>query len=218
MDTIKKTTMKSFLFILLICLQLTSFAQIKDIKLAYNSLNDNSLSFTAFYHVLKYIDQISPPNDSIITIIDFTKPSTAKRFYVINLKTSEILIKTYVAHGMKTGENFAVHFSNQPNTQQSSPGFYITGQTYTGKHGYSLKLNGIEQGINDNAYKRAIVVHGAWYVSEDFIKKNGRLGRSFGCPALEEDISKAVIDIIKNGTILYIYTKDENYWKLTKYK
>jgi hypothetical protein len=121
-----------------------------------------------------------------------------------------------VAHGRNSGEEFARFFSNVPNSNQSSLGFYLTGNTYQGKHGLSLKLKGIEQGINHFAEERAIVLHGADYVSESFIKKHGRLGRSQGCPAVSQELSKPIIEKIKEGSCLFIYSPDSKYFKSTR--
>jgi len=152
-------------------------------------------------------------DDSIITIIDYDKASKDKRFIVINLIEKKILFSTLVAHGKGSGAQFAELFSNTPGSLKSSIGFFITEDTYYGKHGYSLKLQGVEPGINDKAMQRAIVIHGASYVSESFVKRYGRLGRSWGCPALPEDISREVIDKIKGGSCLFAYTEDRNYLK-----
>lgn len=141
-----------------------------------------------------------------ISIIDFTKPSTDKRFYLLDLRERKLLYHTYVAHGKNSGENFARQFSNKEESLMSSLGFYKTGQTYYGKHGYSLKLLGLEEGVNDLAEKRAIVIHGADYVGEDFIQKHGRLGRSHGCPAIPRELSKEIIDVIKDGSCLFIFS------------
>ncbi len=140
----------------------------------------------------------------ILTIIDYTLPSTQKRFFVINLHTGKLIFQEYVAHGKNSGENYAVSFSNEVGSLKSSVGVFRTGDTYIGKHGYSLRLTGLEKGKNDNASKRDIVIHGASYVSEDFIRRYGRLGRSWGCPALPVDKVRAIIDTIKGGTCLYI--------------
>jgi hypothetical protein len=121
------------------------------------------------------------------------------------------MFNTYVAHGVNSGLEFANRFSNIPSSLQSSLGFYQTWETYTGKHGYSLQLNGLESGINDNASQRAIVIHGAPYVSESFIRSNGYLGRSWGCPAIPEPIVKPLIDRIKNHTCIFIYANDKKY-------
>jgi hypothetical protein len=150
-------------------------------------------------------------NDNIISIADFTKPSSQKRLFVIDLKNVKVLFNTYVAHGQHTGEAFAKYFSNKPESFQSSRGFYRTSSTYIGKNGYSMKLEGLEAGINDLAEARAIVMHGAPYVSESFIHARGFLGRSWGCPAVPEELNKPIIEKIKNGTCLFIYSEDANY-------
>ncbi|MBN1951288.1 MAG: murein L,D-transpeptidase catalytic domain family protein [Bacteroidales bacterium] len=149
--------------------------------------------------------------DTILTVIDFSKPSVENRFFVIDIKNRRIIEKTLVAHGKNSGLLYAENFSDRPHSNQSSLGFYVTDQTYTGKHGYSLRLKGLEPGINKNAWQRAIVVHGANYVSEDYIKQYGRLGRSFGCPALSYDISSEVINLIKDASCLFIYSRDASY-------
>lgn len=150
-------------------------------------------------------------NPDIITIIDFTKPSTEKRLYVIDIRTGTLLFNTLVAHGRNSGREYARRFSNAPSSFASSPGFYVTADTYEGKHGYSLRLQGCERGWNDRAKQRAIVVHGADYVSETFIQQHGFLGRSHGCPALPEELSAAIIDEIRNGSCLFIYAPAGRY-------
>ena len=144
-------------------------------------------------------------NDSILTVIDFSKPSGEERLFILDMKNKRIIKKTLVAHGKNTGLIHAEHFSNIKNSLQSSLGLYFTGQTYYGKHGYSLRLDGVEPGLNTNARQRAIVVHGANYVSKSFIRKNGHLGRSFGCPALPVDENEQIINLIKNKSCLFIY-------------
>lgn len=150
-------------------------------------------------------------NDRIISIVDFSKASNLKRLFVIDLKNYKVLFNTYVAHGVNSGKDFARQFSNVVESNQSSLGFYRTAETYAGKHGYSLHLQGVERGINDNAYKRDIVIHGADYVSEAMIAAKGYLGRSHGCPAVPEGLRKPIIDKIKNGTCLFIYGMDTRY-------
>src|SRR5690606_16040422 len=144
-------------------------------------------------------------NKNIITVIDFTLPSTEKRLWTIDLKTGKVILNSLVAHGKNSGENIAEKFSNKPESHQSSLGFYLTENAYTGKHGYSMRLIGLEKNINDKAYDRAIVVHSADYVSEEFIEKHGRLGRSFGCPALPVDVNDTFINTVKDGSLLFIY-------------
>lgn len=151
-----------------------------------------------------------------LTIIDFTKPSTEKRLYVISLKKKKLLYNSYVAHGKNSGYTYAKQFSNSNGSLQSSLGFYRTLTTYYGKHGYSLKLRGLEPGINDKAEQRAIVIHGADYVSASFIKKHGRLGRSWGCPALPQHLKTEIINTIKGGSCLFIYAEDATYTENSK--
>lgn len=144
-------------------------------------------------------------NDTLITIIDFSSPSIEQRLFILDLKNHEIVKIALVAHGTNSGVNIAESFSNKRHSKKSSLGLYITNETYFGKHGYSLRLDGMNKGLNDNARKRAIVIHGASYVSERFIKENGRLGRSFGCPALSINDTEEIINLIKDGSCLFIY-------------
>ena len=143
--------------------------------------------------------------NNILTVIDFSKSSSQKRLFILNVATGKLLLSSLVAHGKNSGLEYATSFSNVNESNKSSLGFYTTGTTYMGEHGYSLKLNGCERGVNDAAYQRAIVLHGANYVSNDIIKTQGFLGRSFGCPAVPENASKKIIDYIKNGSCLFIY-------------
>lgn len=145
-------------------------------------------------------------NKKHAVIIDFTKPSSARRLYFLDLETG-VVEKYYVAHGVNTGEDLAKKFSNQMDSRKSSLGFYITGSTYIGSKGESLVLHGIEKS-NDRAFERAIIMHGANYVSMDFLNKYGRMGRSWGCPAVSQEINKKLLPHIKNGAILYAYHKD----------
>lgn len=147
----------------------------------------------------------------VLTIIDFSLPSTEKRLWVIDMEKSEILINTVVSHGRNSGQLMAESFSNKPESYKSSLGFFKTAETYFGKHGYSLRIDGLEQGINDQARNRAIVIHGADYAKEEFAKATGRLGRSLGCPALPPDISKEAIDIIKEGSLMFVFGKAPDY-------
>lgn len=155
------------------------------------------------YHNLMSDDTLAQ-NKPLLTIVDFNQSSKARRFWVINLATNRVEYNTWVAHGQGSGGEFATNFSNTPNSYQSSLGFYLTQGTYFGGNGLSLKLKGLDENFNSNAFDRYVVVHGAVYAGEDFIKKNGRLGRSQGCPALPVDVAKPIIDTIKNKTVLYI--------------
>jgi len=147
----------------------------------------------------------------ILTVVDFTKSSSEKRMWIIDLDKQKLLLNTYVAHGQGSGVDMADQFSNKAESHQSSLGFYITNETYIGKHGLSLKLDGQDLGINNEARNRSIVVHGATYVSEQFIKQTGRLGRSFGCPAVPVELNDTVIGLIKDKTCLFINGKSETY-------
>ena len=149
--------------------------------------------------------------EDVLSIIDFSLRSDKKRLFVIDLKNSKLLYYTYVAHGRNSGTERALFFSNEPESYKSSIGFYVTKGTYTGKHGYTLKLSGYEKGYNDNAEERAIVMHSAEYVSEALIKQQGYIGRSLGCPALAPAIYKEIIDKIKNKNCLFIYGNDGGY-------
>lgn len=141
----------------------------------------------------------------ILTLVDFSLSSNAKRLWIIDLASNEIVLQTLVAHGKNTGEEFANNFSNKPESFKSSLGFYATGEIYNGKHGVSLKLDGLEKGLNDCARKRAVVIHGADYVSESFIKGHKRLGRSQGCPAVPVEFASEIISMIQGQSCLYIY-------------
>lgn len=182
---------------------------------AYMGLEKYGLSLEVFkyamtgYLALKQEGKVS--DKDLLTIIDFSKPSTKKRFITLDLKHFTIKFHTYVSHGKNTGENLATSFSNVLHSNQSSLGFYVTGETYVGSKGYSLKLDGMEKGYNDKVRERAVVIHNAEYVSEEWIKKYGRLGRSQGCPALPVELGKKVIDVIKDHTAIFAYYNDPAY-------
>jgi len=143
--------------------------------------------------------------DDLLTLIDYSLPSTAPRLWVLDLARGKVLFHELVAHGAGSGDNYATRFSNAPDSRQTSLGLFLTGGTYEGGNGYSLKLNGLDRGVNDLAEERRIVMHGAWYVSADHARSFGRLGRSWGCPALPAASARSVIDVIKNGTFLFSY-------------
>jgi hypothetical protein len=149
----------------------------------------------------------------MLTVCDFTLSSTQNRMWIINLATKNIVYNTYVAHGNGSGEEFATNFSNTNDSHQSSLGFYITSETYMGEHGLSLRLQGVDNGFNDAAYDRGIVVHGADYVCKKFARTNNYIGRSWGCPAVPVKLSTPIINTIKNGTCLFIYYPDARYIK-----
>ena len=184
-------------------------------------LSEYDLSYQVFrYAMTGYysLRQAGKLNDKqIISIIDFTKSSAKKRFYTIDLSRLAVKFHTLVSHGKNTGEDAAKSFSNILHSNQSSLGFYVTGETYVGSKGYSLKLDGIESGYNDKMRERAVVMHNAEYVSESWVKKYGRLGRSQGCPALPVEIGKKVIDVVKNKTVIFAYYNDETYLQTSSY-
>lgn len=146
-----------------------------------------------------------------LTVIDYSRPSTAKRLWVFDLRSRELLYEELVAHGSGSGENLATSFSNEPETHRSSIGLFETEDTYTGKNGYSLRLKGLDAGFNDKALERAIVMHGAPYVSEQFARAQGRLGRSWGCPALRETVAHEIIDRVKGKGLVFAYYPDQKW-------
>lgn len=181
-------------------------------KSVYDSLhlNMSGLSRQAFDYARKgwekLVDQGRITNESVMAIVDFSQPSDSKRLYVLDMKNYKMLFNTLVAHGRNSGKQWASSFSNRHSSYKSSPGFYITGDTYFGENGYSLKLTGLERGINDNAMSRAIVMHGANYVDSSYITKQGYIGRSLGCPAVPAEEAEDIIDTIKEGSCLFIYS------------
>lgn len=152
-----------------------------------------------------------------LTVIDYSKPSTEKRLWVYDLATRQLLYEELVAHGQGTGANLAQKFSNDHDSHQTSLGLFVTDTTYVGKNGYSLRLDGLDKGINDRARERAIVMHGAPYVSHEFVKANGRLGRSWGCPAVSSTVAKQLIDRVKGGGLVFAYYPDAQWLKSSKY-
>lgn len=187
----------------------------------YSDLESDRPSWEVFQKACTGYENISKIFDlnsdkPFITLIDLNLPSDKKRLWVIDLVNHKILFNTYAAHGKNSGNLYARAFSNVLGSFQSSLGFYLTGGTYNGKNGYSMYLDGLEEGINDLARTRAIVMHGAWYASEKFIHDHGRLGRSFGCPAVPPRIHEDLINTICNRTVLFIYSTDDQYLNASK--
>lgn len=149
--------------------------------------------------------------DEILTVIDYSLPSTAKRLWVFDVAAREVLYNELVAHGKNTGANMATRFSNTDGSLQTSLGLFRTADTYYGKNGYSLRLHGLEKGINHLALPRTIVIHGAPYVSDEFARQQGRIGRSWGCPAVPEAVARPLIDTIKEGSLVFSYYPDEDW-------
>ena len=187
------------------------------IEIIYKSLNANNFALPEINCFKKAMDgffnlkEKGLVSKDILTVIDFSLSSTKKRLWVIDLSTNTILYNTLVSHGMKSGLEFASSFSNSQSSNKSSLGFYATGETYNGKHGLSLKLDGLEKGINHNARARAVVMHGAGYANPSIIKSQGYLGRSQGCPAIPEALKAEIIQVIKNKSCLFIYHPTKAY-------
>lgn len=197
------------------------FSSSSEIGEVYEQLNlkQLGLSKVVFEIAVKGFEKLFKQgklSTDILSVCDFSQSSNQKRLFVIDLENRQVLFNSLVAHGKNTGEEFASKFSNIPSSLQSSLGFYVTGNTYQGKHGLSLKLNGMEKGFNDNAESRAIVMHGADYVSENFINEQGRLGRSFGCPSVPVELCRPIINSVKEGSCLFIYYPDKNYLSHSK--
>jgi hypothetical protein len=152
-----------------------------------------------------------------LTLIDYSRPSLEPRLWVFDLSSGQLLFKELVAHGRDTGENMATRFSDRVNSHQSSLGMFVTGDTYVGSNGYSLRLDGLEAGFNGRARERAIVMHGAPYVNPQLARTQGRLGRSWGCPALREAVARQVIDTIRGGGVIFSYYPDQDWLNSSQY-
>jgi hypothetical protein len=150
-------------------------------------------------------------NDDLLSIVDLSQSSRKKRLYIIDVNEKKLVYKTYVAHGRNSGDEYARSFSNAVDSHKSSLGFYITSNTYQGSHGLSLRVEGVEKGFNDKALERAIVVHGANYLGDNFLRRSPFSGRSWGCPAVPQAENAKVINIIKGGSCLFIYYPSDNY-------
>lgn len=230
---------KGIFFIYLLCLGMGSLSAMNTPTLSdnilfddfeayatelYKAIDDKELNFEAFETGLKGYAKLQQggqiEQDSYLTVIDMSLSANEHRFFLIDIRNKKIVHKSIVAHGKNSGGEYARSFSNKVGSFKSSIGFYRTGETYQGKHGLSLRLDGLEYS-NNNARKRAIVIHAADYVSEVFIKNNGRLGRSLGCPSLPEKDYDKVVNKIKNGSLLFIYYPEDaylNHSELANYK
>ncbi|MBT8195511.1 MAG: murein L,D-transpeptidase catalytic domain family protein [Bacteroidia bacterium] len=228
--------MKIKILIVLIALaipQLYSFTSVKENK--KNAVEKNSALFDVYaydvYNCLSFENQaldyevfkkgllgyVGLKKDkklarkNLLTIIDYSVSSNEERLWIIDLDNKKVDFNTLVAHGKNSGDECAMSFSNIPSSYQSSLGFFTTGEIYTGKHGTSLYLHGQEEGVNDKAFERYIVIHGADYVSESFIEENGRLGRSLGCPAIPLGVHENIIYAIANSSCVFIYYPEVDY-------
>ncbi|MCX7091219.1 MAG: murein L,D-transpeptidase catalytic domain family protein [Legionellales bacterium] len=200
----------------------TSFATSFDVNAKANSLSTKApklnlsvlkLALSA-YNKAKIKGDVKKP---LLAVIDYSLPSSKQRLWIFDLRRNRLLYNTYVAHGVNSGDVTPRHFSNQASSRASSIGTYVTESTYTGSNGLSLNLIGLEKGFNDNAYNRRVVMHGAWYVDPNFIQKSGRAGRSWGCPSISQALAKPVINLLKNGSVLFAYYPDRNYLSQSHY-
>ena len=184
-------------------------------------LDEAGLSAEAFTHALIGYYNLKADgklnDESLLTIIDFTQSCNSKRFYTVNLQTWELVFHEWVAHGENTGKEYAEQFSNRNNSHQSSLGFFVTGEIYYGKRGYSLRLDGMELGINDKVRMRGVVIHAADYVDESLIEKGELIGTSWGCPALREEINREVIETLKEGTCVFAWYNDNTYLRNSRW-
>lgn len=191
-------------------------------EIVYNELHlsEIGLSQKAFEQAYKGYQYLLKKekliNTTILSICDLSQSSNKKRFYILDLEENKVLLTSYVAHGRGSGMEYANRFSNRANSHQSSLGFYITGSTYYGEHGLSLRLQGVEHGFNDLAGKRNIVVHGASYIGDDYLQGNKCMGRSYGCPAVPLEECDTIVNLIKNGSCLFIYHPSKIYQKRSK--
>ncbi len=183
----------------------------------YNTihLDEYGLSMEAFEYAWNgyrhLLENKSINRSDLLSICDFSQSSGEKRLYIIDIENQQLVTNTYVAHGKNSGGEFATKFSNKPESLQSSLGFYVTGKTYVGKHGLSLRIHGVDPGYNDNAFKRTIVIHGAAYVDPARAKAGAFMGRSWGCPAVPKKESAFIINTIKEGSCLFIYHPGKKY-------
>lgn len=152
-----------------------------------------------------------------LAVIDYSRPSTEKRLYIFDLKRQRLLLRDYVAHGKASGENLATRFSNRVNSHQTSLGLFLGAESYRGKHGYSLRMDGLEPGVNDRARERAIVIHGADYVNPRWIPKQGRIGRSLGCPAVRQGVARQVVDQLKGGQFVFAWHASRSWQQASAY-
>ena len=199
-----------------------NFSDYKELINLYNSLElkQKGLSLRAFEYAYKGYRRLLQrkiiDKQAYLTICDFSQSSANKRMYIVDIANCRIMANTYVAHGRNSGGEYARRFSNRPKSLQSSLGFYVTKGTYYGEHGLSLKMAGLEKGFNDKAMRRRIVVHGANYIGEEWLQNGKAMGRSYGCPAVPKEESEQIINMIKNGSCIFIYHPSRGYLRGSK--
>ncbi len=183
----------------------------------YASLHDSTVTPELYRFGLQGFEKLKSMgmavNDSLLTLIDFSLPSNTERFFIVNIIRNRIICRSLVSHGKNSGDLYARKFSNKSHSFESSLGFFITGNEYLGAQGYSLQLLGMDKGFNDHSQERGIVIHGAQYATREYASKYGRLGRSLGCPALPPSMSKTVINLIRNGSVIFCYYPDPFYFQ-----
>ncbi len=205
----------SFLFFDLIKAEHFSEKDIKTILQKSPTLNRNVLKLSL--KAYKNFKKVNINRRSIITIIDYSKPSSEKRLWVINLEKKKVVLHDYVGHGKNSGPNQPHRFSNHKDSWQSSIGLLLTAQSYFGKYGYALRVIGLEKEFNSNVAVRNIVFHASKYANEQFIKKHGRLGRTYGCFSIHPDTIKPLINMIKGGTLVFSYYPDMKWLKESRF-
>ena len=187
---------------------------------SFLSTNTSMPSLVSFKNAITGYDKLVEEGEikkEVLTIVDFSLSSTEKRMWILDMNTNKVLYNTYVSHGRNTGGEMATKFSNTTSSFQSSLGFYVTAETYYGKNGLSLFIDGMEEGFNSNARSRYVVIHGADYATPEFIKRTGRLGRSLGCPAIPRKVTKEIIETIKGNSALFIYHPNKEYAQNSTY-
>ena len=199
-----------------------NLAHNSEVVYLYNilELKQRGLSFRAFEYAFKGFQRLVErkiiDRRAYLTICDFSQSSSNRRMYVLDIANCSTLVNTWVAHGRNSGGAYAKRFSNKPKSLQSSLGFYVTKDTYYGEHGLSLKMTGLEKGYNDKAMRRGIVIHGADYIGEKWLQNGKFMGRSYGCPALPKKESEHIINMIKNGSCIFIYHPSPSYLRGSK--
>lgn len=186
-----------------------------ELDLEDSGLNEKALEY-ALLGYKRLLKRHALKKSTVLSVCDFSQPSSAKRMYIFDLQNKRLLYRTYVAHGQGSGRVFANSFSNIPESYKSSLGFYVTREPYVGSNGLSLRIDGVERGFNDKANARGIVIHGANYVSERVLHKYGLMGTTFGCPAVPEDMASQIIPVLKSGTCFFIYYPSKRYLSSSK--